>query len=205
MFSCFVSSLGCAWQHFQPTTSVTTGRLFMVCLMGTAMWKCPICCSARWATSWQKSCRKQRMRRNTWSTLSSLCRGESWIWSFFILVCAYSAVPLLLGQAPALASKKCEREKKALVSSYSVSFYCLFCEYCLSSFQVWGEKPQHLSNQTKNFQPTCKVTKMLMTKWWRFIPFWYLLQVLRFTIGHNQVSGINVLIIFFKLLCYSCL
>lgn len=173
----------------------------MVCSMGTAMWKCPICCSAQWVTSWQKSCRKQRMRRNTWSTLSLLCRGQSWIWSFFYLVYAYSAVSLLRGQAPALASKEMWGGGKALVSGYSVSFYCLFCEYCLSSFQVWGEKPQHLSNQTKN--PN-SLAKLLKCSWlsgrWRFIPFWYLLQVLRFTIGYNQVSGMNVLIIFLNFL-----
>lgn len=166
MFSCFVFSLGCVWQHFQPTTSVTTGRRFMVCLMGTAMWKCPTCCSAQWVTSWQKSCRKQRMRKNTWSTHSSLCRGESWIWSFVYLVCADSAVSLLSGQAPAVAWKKWGGGEEALLSGYSVSFYCLFCEYCLSSFEVRGEKSQHLSNQTKKSKLTCKVTKMLMTKWW---------------------------------------
>lgn len=149
MFSCFVFSLGCVWQHFRPTTSATTGRPCMVCLTGTAMWKCPTCCSARWATSWQKSCRKQRMRRNTWSTLSSLCRGESWIWSFFYLVCAHCAVSLLSGQAPALASKKCEGGKKPGYLATVFPFVVCVVNIALSSFHVWGEKPQHLSNQTR--------------------------------------------------------
>lgn len=89
---CF-ALLGCAWQPCQPITSVTTERHFMVFLTVTAMWKYHICCSAPWVTSWQKSYRKQKMKRNIWSTLSLLCRGESWIWSifFFYLVCAHWA------------------------------------------------------------------------------------------------------------------
>lgn len=177
MFSCFVFSLGCVWQHFQPTTSATTGRPCMVCLTGTAMWKCPTCCSARWATSWQKSCRKQRTRRNTWSTLSSLCRGESWIWSFFYLVCAHCAVSLLSGQAPALASKKCEGGGKAWVSGYSVSFCCLCCEYCPQFLSRVGRKtPTPLQPNKKNPNPLAKLLKCSwLSGGWRFISFWYLL------------------------------
>lgn len=93
LFFCF-ALLGCAWQPCQPITSVTTERHFMVFLTVTAMWKYHICCSAPWVTSWQKSYRKQKMRRNIWSTLSLLCRGESWIWSifFFFTLC------VLIGQ-----------------------------------------------------------------------------------------------------------
>lgn len=86
LFFCF-ALLGCAWQPCQPITSVTTERHFMVFLTVTAMWKYHICCSAPWVTSWQKSYRKQKMKRNIWSTLSLLCRGESWIWSIFFLPC----------------------------------------------------------------------------------------------------------------------
>lgn len=93
LFFCF-ALLGCAWQPCQPITSVTTERHFMVFLTVTAMWKYHICCSAPWVTSWQKSYRKQKMKRNIWSTLSLLCRGESWIWSifFFFTLC------VLIGQ-----------------------------------------------------------------------------------------------------------
>lgn len=96
LFFCF-ALLGCAWQPCQPITSVTTERHFMVFLTVTAMWKYHICCSAPWVTSWQKSYRKQKMRRNIWSTLSLLCRGESWIWSiFFFLPCVCSLGSLFL-------------------------------------------------------------------------------------------------------------
>lgn len=96
LFFCF-ALLGCAWQPCQPITSVTTERHFMVFLTVTAMWKYHICCSAPWVTSWQKSYRKQKMKRNIWSTLSLLCRGESWIWSFFFfLPCVCSLGSLFL-------------------------------------------------------------------------------------------------------------
>lgn len=84
MFSCLPLP-GCAWQHSRPITSVTTGRRCMACSTVTAMWRCPISCSAPWVTSWQKSYRRQKMKRSTWSTHSSLCRGESWVWSIFFL------------------------------------------------------------------------------------------------------------------------
>lgn len=95
LFFCF-ALLGCAWQPCQPITSVTTERHFMVFLTVTAMWKYHICCSAPWVTSWQKSYRKQKMKRNIWSTLSLLCRGESWIWSIFFLPCVCSLGSLFL-------------------------------------------------------------------------------------------------------------
>lgn len=100
------------------------------------------------------------MRRNTWSTLSSLCRGESWIWSLFYLVYAHWAVCLLSCQTCALflLQKTTMGGEKALVRGYSVFFYCFFCEHC-PLFLSGGEKNPNTSPPKKKKQTTCKVTK----------------------------------------------
>lgn len=166
LFFCF-ALLGCAWQPCQPITSVTTERHFMVFLTVTAMWKYHICCSAPWVTSWQKSYRKQKMKRNIWSTLSLLCRGESWIWSifFFYLVCAHWAACSFSGWLcrSSLATKT-GREggkgggKKKVVSGTFVSFHCLFCGYCLLFLWDVRRKTPTLSHPPKQKgYPTSKL------------------------------------------------
>lgn len=191
MFSCFVFSLGCVWQHFRPTTSATTGKPFMVCSMGTAMWKCPICCSAPWATSWQKSCRKQRTRRNTWSTLSLLCRGESWICSFFDFWSGTRSCFKKYGGGGG----------KPWYLAIMFLFIACFGNIASVPFRCRKKNPSTSPTKQKNPNPPSKLLKCSwLSGWWRFIPFWYLLRVLRFTIGYNQVSGMNVLIIFLNFL-----
>lgn len=155
LFFCF-ALLGCAWQPCQPITSVTTERHFMVFLTVTAMWKYHICCSAPWVTSWQKSYRKQKMRRNIWSTLSLLCRGESWIWSiFFFTLC------VLIGQlvpfqvdcvALHLLQKLGGREERGEAKKGS------FCHLCILSLLIlWILPSVPLGCEEKNpdpFSPT---------------------------------------------------
>lgn len=72
--SCFA---GCVLQPCRWITSVTTGRPCMVYLTETVTWRYPTFSSVLWVTFWQKSCRKQKMKKNTWSIRSSLCKGKA--------------------------------------------------------------------------------------------------------------------------------
>lgn len=100
------------------------------------------------------------MRRNTWSTLSSLCRGESWIWSLFYLVYAHWAVCLLSCQTCALfLLQKTTMGGEKSLGTWLQCFLLLLLLWTLPSVPFrWGEKPQHLPTEKKK-QTTCKVTK----------------------------------------------
>lgn len=152
MFSCLPLP-GCAWQHSRPITSATTGRRCMACSTVTAMWRCPISCSAPWVTSWQKSYRRQKMKRNTWSTRSSLCRGESWIWSnFFNLVYASWAVCFQVGHLLLLFScfKNESGGGKPWYLAIVFSFIVCFVKIALCCFQLWEEKSQSFPTYLNN-------------------------------------------------------